>query len=143
MLFNQHRRGTRQHKNLNKMKKLAVSLICAAACSSCATIFCGSKAKVTFDSNIKESATLTIDGVKHHNVTFPYTTKVRRGFDDTIVKAEAENYQTETLIIDKSFNVVSVLNLCDILGWGIDAATGAMMKPEFKFYEIEFKPETK
>lgn len=112
-------------------------------CSSCATIFCGSKTLVTFDSNIKESATLTIDGIKHRNVTFPYTTKVRRGFNETVVKAEAENYQTETLIIDKKFNAISVLNLCGVLAWGIDAATGAMMKPEFKFYEIEFKPETK
>lgn len=98
---------------------------------------------VTFDSNIKESATLTIDGVKHRNVKFPYTTKIRRGFNETVVKAEAENYQTETLIIDKQFNAVAALNLCNILAWGIDAATGAMMKPEFKFYEIEFQPATK
>lgn len=43
--------------------------------SSCASIFCGSKAKVTFDGEISEEATLTIDGLKHTNVTFPYTTK--------------------------------------------------------------------
>ena len=41
--------------------------------SSCASIFCGSKAKVTFDGEISEEATLTIDGLKHTNVTFPYT----------------------------------------------------------------------
>ncbi len=109
--------------------------------SSCATIFCGSKKRVTFESNTPvESATLTIDGYKHYNVTFPYTTKVKRGFDDTIVKAEAEGYQTTQLYIYKNFNAVSVINLCDILGWGIDAATGAMMKPEFDVYTIEFKP---
>ena len=125
------------------MKQLAVSVVCALIFTSCATIFCGSKTQVTFTSNIKENATLTIDGVKHPNVTFPYTTKVRRGFNETIVKAEAKNYQTETVIINKEFNAIAVLNLCEVLGWGIDAATGAMMKPEFKFYEIEFKPETK
>lgn len=26
------------------------------------------------------------------------------------------------------------------LGWGIDAATGALMKPEFRFYQIDFRP---
>ena len=26
-----------------------------------------------------------------------------------------------------------------ILGWGIDAATGAIMKPEFKHYDLEFE----
>lgn len=108
--------------------------------SSCATVFCGSKAKVTFDSDIREKATLTIDGRKHTNVTFPYTTKIRRGFDDTVVKAEAPSYTTETVIVNKSFNAVSVINLLNILGWGIDAATGAMTKPEFKFYQIDFQP---
>ena len=89
--------------------------------TSCATVFCGSKAKVTFDSDIAEKATLTIDGRKYTNVTFPYT--------------------TETVIINKNFNAVSVINLLDILGWGIDAATGAMTKPEFKFYQIDFQPK--
>ena len=92
--------------------------------TSCATVFCGSKAKVTFDSDIAEKATLTIDGRKYTNVTFPYTTKIRRGFDETVVKAESPAYTTETVIINKSFNAVSVINLLNILGWGIDAATG-------------------
>lgn len=110
--------------------------------SSCATVFCGSKKKVTFDSNVPvESATLTIDGLRHYNVTFPYVTKIKRGFDDTVVVAEAEGYKKSTLFIDKNFNAVSVINLCDILGWGIDAATGAMMKPEFNNYVLEFIPE--
>ena len=119
-----------------------MSIICGVLFTSCATVFCGSRANVTFDSNIEETATLTIDGVKHTNVSFPYTAKIRRGFDQTVVKAEAKSYKTETVIVNKSFNAVSVINLCDILGWGIDAATGAMTKPEFKYYQIEFKPET-
>ena len=78
---------------------------------------------------------------KYTNVTFPYTTKIRRGFDETVVKAESPAYTTETVIINKSFNAVSVINLLNILGWGIDAATGAMTKPEFKFYQIDFQPK--
>ena len=109
--------------------------------TSCATVFCGSKAKVTFDSDIAEKATLTIDGRKYTNVTFPYTTKIRRGFDETLVTAETANYTAEPIIINKNFNAVSVINLLDILGWGIDAATGAITKPEFKFYQIDFQPK--
>ena len=82
-----------------------------------------------------------LDGRKYTNVTFPYTTKIRRGFDETVVKAESPAYTTETVIINKSFNAVSVINLLNILGWGIDAATGAMTKPEFKFYQIDFQPK--
>jgi hypothetical protein len=125
-----------------KFVKLGVLALAALSCSSCATIFCGAKAKVTFDSNIKTPVTLTIDGRKHSDVTFPYTTKIDRGFDETIVKAEAESYQTEIIYIDKEFNPVSIINLGDLLGWGIDAATGAITKPESKYYNIEFKPET-
>ncbi len=29
--------------------------------------------------------------------------------------------------------------LCDVLGWGIDAATGAITKPSQKVYELELK----
>lgn len=117
-------------------------LLCIAfTMSSCATVFCGSKAKVTFDSNVAEKATLTIDGRKHVNITFPYTTKIRRGFDETVVKAEMQDYTAEPLIINKSFNAVSIINLVDILGWGIDAATGAITKPEFKFYQFDFQPK--
>lgn len=110
--------------------------------SSCATVFSGSKTRVTFESDIREPATLTIDGRKHTDVTFPYTTKIKRGFDETVVKAEAPGYTTETIIIDKTFNATSVINLFDVLGWGIDAATGAIMKPECKFYQIDFRPQT-
>lgn len=119
---------------------LYATLLCATlSFTSCATIFCGSQKKVTFDTNIPvKEATVSIDGRKHTHVTFPWTTKIKRGFSETVVKAEAEGFDPATLIIDKKFNAVAVLNLFGLLGWGIDAATGAMMKPEFNFYEIEF-----
>ena len=123
------------------MKRIGILLCSSFLMTSCATVFCGSKAKVTFDSDIAEKATLTIDGRKHLNVTFPYTTKIRRGFDETLVTAETANYTAEPIIINKNFNAVSVLNLLNILTWGIDAATGAITKPEFKFYQIDFQPK--
>ncbi len=125
------------------MKRLVNNLIAGVATiglmTSCASIFCGSKAKVTFDCNVKEGVSLTIDGIKHHDVSFPFTTKVKRGFDDSIVKAEAATYKTETLVIDKKFNPVSIINLCEVLGWAIDAATGAITKPDNSYYQIEMK----
>lgn len=140
-ILNQNSPWDRQPNQSGKMKKIEILLILAAfTLTSCGTIFCGSKARITFTSNI-EKADLTIDGLKHSNVTFPYTTKIRRGFNDTVVKAEAKDHQTETVVIEKTFNAVSVINLTNVLAWGIDAATGAMMKPEFKFYNIEFLPK--
>ena len=55
-----HAEGTRPY--LHKSMKQFITLICAGLLmSSCATIFCGSKTKVTFDGEISEKATLTID----------------------------------------------------------------------------------
>lgn len=120
------------------MKKVFLLLTLTLLLCSCATMFTGSKKRVTFDSNIDQPATLTIDGRKHADITFPYSAKVKRGFNETIVKAESQGYQPTQIVIDKNFNAVSILNLFGILGWGIDAATGAMMKPEFNGYEFEF-----
>ena len=121
---------------------LPVSLSYVAAVvlfSSCATVFCGSRAKVTFDTNVPvESATLTIDGKKHRVNAFPYETKVKRRFTDTEVKVESEGYDPVRFTIFKTFNAVSVINLFAVLGWGIDAATGAMTKPDQRVYEIMF-----
>lgn len=107
--------------------------------SSCATVFCGSRAKITFDTNVPvESATLTIDGKKYRVNAFPYETKVKRRFTDTEVKVESEGYDPVRFTIFKTFNAVSVINLFAVLGWGIDAATGAMTKPDQRAYEIMF-----
>lgn len=125
-----------------KIVVLLIALTYSLTLSSCATIFCGSRANITFDSDIEERATLTIDGQKHTRVTFPYTVKIKRGFNDTVVKAEAPSYQTESIVIYKQFNLVSLLNLFGgLLGWGIDAATGAITKPDQKYYQIEFEPK--
>ena len=124
---------------IKQVIKLFVCGVLLCSTTSCASIFCGSKAKVTFDCNVKNDVTLTIDGIKYYNVEFPFTTKIKRGFEDTIVRAESESYKPETLVIDKTFNPVSIINLCDVLGWGIDAATGAITKPANSYYQIELK----
>ncbi len=113
-------------------------LLSIATLTSCASIFTGSTVRVTIDANIDDADYVNIDGFKHRNVTFPLQTKVRKGFKESIVTAEKEGYEKTTLMIYKNLNAVSVLNLTNILGWGIDAATGAMMKPEQKGYELEF-----
>lgn len=120
------------------MKKIFILIFAGLTCSSCATIFTGSKAKVTVDSNIRQPVSLTVDGYKYNHVQLPHVIKVKKGFSETLVKAETEGYQPTMLMIDKNFNAVAVLNMFGLLGWAIDAATGAMMKPEYKYYEIEF-----
>lgn len=121
------------------MKKILTIIASIILFSSCATVFTGSKKRVIFDGNVDEPVNLTIDGYRVNKVTFPYVHKIKGGFNITIVKAELDGYERSTLMIDKNFNPVSVLNLCGLFFWGIDVATGAIMKPEYKYYEFDFK----
>ncbi len=125
------------------MKKIILLLMFfSLMLSSCASIFTGSKDKVLFHSDrVSQPVDLTIDGRKHRNVILPYKAKVKKGFKPTFVLAETEGYEPCEFTIDKKFNVVSVINLSNFLAWGIDAATGAMMKPEYKEYYLDFQPD--
>ena len=123
------------------MKKLLLIALVMLACTSCATILCGTKDRVTFDSEMRgTSAKMIIDGRMHQNVTFPYKVKIKRGFKATEVRISAEGYEPQTLYINKSFNAWAILNLADIAGWAIDAATGAITKPASDHYWIDFTP---
>lgn len=130
---------------MNKLNSLLLCTATGLAFTSCATIFCGSRAKVTFDTNVPvESATLTIDGKKHQVTAFPYKAKIKRGFRKTEVVAEAPGYEKTELNVYKNFNAVSLLNILigGIIGFGVDAATGGMMKPDEDHYEIMFTKST-
>lgn len=121
------------------MRKVFMMCVICMLFSSCATIFCGSRKKIVLESNIDKADKLDVDSRKYRDVTFPFPVKVKRGFSQSIVKGEKEGYTPVLIYIDKTFNAVSVLNLLDIVAWGIDAATGAMMKPEFNTYELHFE----
>ena len=110
--------------------------------SSCASIFCGTKAKITLnDSKQKQPVSITTD-VKHYDqVTLPYVVKVKRGYKPSTVTVESEGYQPTILTINKNFNAAAISNLTNIIAWGIDAGTGAIMKPEQKYYSFTMKKE--
>lgn len=123
--------------------KITLAILLLLLMTSCATIFCGSKKRIVLESNMTEAKVITVDGNKYRNVTFPFPVKIRRGFNETIIKGEVDGYAPSVLTINKDFNAVSVINFFNLIGWGIDAATGAMMKPEFKSYELFFEPINK
>lgn len=99
--------------------------------TSCATMFSGSKAKVTVrNDEVRTPVTISYDGRTEQNVFLPYTIKMNRGFSKTIVTASAQGYEDCRVEVKKKFNGTTLWNLLNFWGFGIDAATGAMMKPE-------------
>ena len=120
------------------------SILCVAIISlmmtSCATIFTGTKDRITFNST-PAGATIYKDGVEQCKT--PCTLPVKRSLGDTEIEYKLDGYETRLITLDKEFNVVSVINLGNLLGWGIDALTGAVMKYDKKVYDISLSKNNK
>lgn len=105
---------------------------------SCATLFTGTKDEIKFDSN-PQGAMVYIDGVEICRT--PCTAQVKRKLHDAMAKLELEGYKTRVITLDAKFNTVSILNFFGLVGWGIDAATGALMRYDPKGYQIDLEKE--
>ncbi len=117
------------------MKNLSTILLATTMLfmTSCATLFTGTKDRITFNST-PSGATIYIDGVEQCKT--PCTMKVKRSINDTDVEFKLDGYETRLITLSKEFNVVSIINLGNLLGWGIDALSGAVMKYDRKTYDI-------
>lgn len=100
--------------------------------TSCATIFTGTKDTISFDSNVPKTKVM-INGMERCQ------TKVKRILGTETVTFVSNGYQAKTIELDSKFNGVSVINLFNILGWGIDLGTGAVNKYDQKFYNVELE----
>lgn len=66
-------------------------------------MFGGSRKRISIEANIPEATSITIDGRKHKNIEFPYSVKIKRGFNETFVEGEMDHYETAQMYIDKTF----------------------------------------
>ncbi len=126
------------------MRKSIIFALCAVILSSCASIFNGRKARVVLQNDaITEPVDLTVDGVKYADILLPARVKVKRGFNKTQIVAEGKGYAPSTVNIRKKFNSTTLWNIIlgGIPGMAIDAATGAITKPEFNSYYLNMQPD--
>ena len=100
---------------------------------SCGTLFTGTTEVLSFNS-VPEKATIQFDGLTMGKT--PLTIVVKKSFNG-VVSIKKEGYDAQQFKLQKSFNSISILNLTNILGWGIDFATGALNNFDRKGYEIE------
>lgn len=121
-----------------KHKILFLALTITFLMSSCATILTGTKDTIRFDSNPK-GAIVYIDGLEVCKT--PCSTPVKRSISEKFAEIKLDGYETRVITLDRKFNAVSIINLTGILGWGVDAATGAIMKYDRKGYDIKLDKE--
>lgn len=106
--------------------------------TSCATNFTGTQDTIRFDSN-PQGAKVYIDGLEVCKT--PCSTPVKRSIFNKLAEIKLEGYETRVITLDRKLNAVSILNLGSLVGWGIDAATGALIKYDRKGYEIELEKD--
>jgi len=119
------------------MKTILSVIILIIFATSCATIFTGTKDRISFKST-PSGAVIYKDGVEL--CTTPCTYNVKRSLGETDLEFKLDGYETRLITLDTEFNVVSVINLGNLFGWGIDALSGAVMKYDRKSYEISLTP---
>jgi hypothetical protein len=112
----------------------STAIVLFVSLSGCATIFTGTRDTIAFNTT-PEGAVVLIDGIERGRT--PTTLRVKRTVGDRIVTLRMEGYADRTFVLSKEFNVVSALNLKNVFGWGIDAATGALFKYSDRTYHLE------
>jgi hypothetical protein len=123
-----------------KSKLFILAIVSTFLMTSCATIFTGTKDTIRIDSN-PEGAKVYIDGIQVCKT--PCTTTVQRSLSDKLLKIKLAGYETRVIGLTKEFNTVSIINLGNLIGWVIDAATGSLIKYDKKGYDIELEKDNR
>lgn len=122
------------------MKKYIIVILISVSMSSCATLFTGTKDRITFNST-PNGATIYKNGIEQCKT--PCTLGVKRSLNDTDIEYKLDGYETRLITLSKEFNPISILNLGNLFGWGIDALTGAVMKYDDNLYDIKLSKNIK
>jgi uncharacterized protein YceK len=118
------------------MKKIISLLAVALIASGCATLLTGTRDTISFNST-PGGAKVYMDGLELCKT--PCRIPVKRSINEVDIEFKLDGFETRLFTLDKEFNVVSVINLGNLLGWAIDVATGSIMKYHIKSYELELK----
>lgn len=121
------------------MKKFIFLGTIALMLSGCATIFTGTKDTIYFDSD-PEGATVYLDGLEICRTPCSY--RVGREFNGVDIQYKLDGYEARIFSLDQEFNVISVLNLGNPLGWAIDMISGSIMRYDRKAYDLKLDPDT-
>jgi hypothetical protein len=104
--------------------------------TGCATLFTGTHDKVYFHTE-PEGAKVMINGVSEG--TTSNEIKVRRTLGKREVTLQKEGYEPRIIRMEKSFNLVTIGNLFGVVGFAVDIATGAVVKYDKVYYDVELE----
>ena len=127
---------------INPIRSISYALVCCSALvlTSCASMFYGKKGKVVVaNDRVKEPVTIAMGNTLHENVMLPYKFKVKPGYNSVDVTVTSHSYEPYAFTIDRKFNGTAIANILAPIGFVIDAATGAIMRPSQNYYYLDMK----
>ena len=87
-------------------------------------------------SSSQKGTTVLVNGIEKGLA--PITLRLKA---DDMITFQKDGFEDRTVIVDSKFNTIAVLNLFSILGWGIDAISGAIKVPDTRVYNVTLKEE--
>ncbi len=120
-----------------KIKLILFIFLSALFLTSCGTLLTPTHQKITFiglpETRIYDNGR-KLGEISEEGMAI---IKVKKKLSDTQLLAKKEGYKNSVIYLDAVLNPISILNLCDVLGWLIDIATGKCCKWDNNFIEIE------
>ena len=128
------------------MKK-SFSMLMIASClgtsvlTSCGTLFTSSSQSITFSGN--SNATIYDQGrvIARTGDDGLGTARVRKSLSDKTFIAKKEGYKPTSIEPATTLNPVSILNLTNLFGWGVDLATGKCCRWDSEFIEFDMEKQ--
>jgi hypothetical protein len=127
------------------IKSFVAAVLTPLVFSSCATIFSGTKQKITVTGNLETPVELLVDGVAYSNVTFPAKVKIKRKNEASKIVAFAPGYNAERQELEKTFNpvaLISVVTFINPISMYVDWTTGTHKKAVQNKVALDFSPAT-
>ena len=122
---------------MRKFFSCVILMIFVLSITGCASITCGPNQRVPVSTN-PPGATVMVDGEGSHKT--PTTIKLRRKTDHNLIFVK-EGYETEHVLLMHVISgaVAGNILLGGLIGWGVDAMTGAQFKlvPESVHVEMQ------
>lgn len=122
------------------MKKiLLLSVVTMLSFTSCGTLFTSSRQNITFTG---QSGIMIYDnGLKVAEINDEGTAsaRIRKKLSDKTFIAKKEGYKSTPLVLESTFNPISIINLANLFAWAIDLGTGKCCKWDNTVIEINME----
>lgn len=114
-----------------------VLLFLIVSSTSCATIFCGTRPNIYIEGDVDEPVTIVSSYGEWKDVELPTTVKVRRHqLEGQRIQISSAHHTFDDIVLQKTFNEVSLFSLAVDLPFVVDLLTNAVSKPKYNNFHI-------